>query len=187
MRELAPAWPPVATRVERDGVEPFRRAVDRGGQPGRPAADDDEVEHVARHRAEREPEVLGELARRRVAQHAGRRDHDGRVRRPEAHVGEQHVDVVVVLEVDPRVREARTGRRTRAAPSPRREYREPMIRTARAPSPARRSSRRATNAEKIVSARSGLLLMSRRNSAAGIARTRPGSTHAGGQGERVAR
>ena len=35
-------------RVERHGVEPLGRAVDRGGEAGRSGADDDEVEQVAR-------------------------------------------------------------------------------------------------------------------------------------------
>ena len=45
-------------RVERHRVEALGRAVDRRGQPGRPAAHDHEVERVAGRRLEREPEVL---------------------------------------------------------------------------------------------------------------------------------
>ena len=53
------------------------------------------------------------------------------------------------------------------------EYCEPTIRTARAPSPMRKRSRRAKKAEKIVSATSGLMAMTRRNSSTGMTRMRP--------------
>ena len=58
-------------RVERDGVEPLGGPVHRGGQAGGTAAHHDEVEHVPRRLAEREPEVFGELAR--ATDGAGRR------------------------------------------------------------------------------------------------------------------
>ena len=63
MRELAPAWPPIADGVERHRVEALRRAVHRGREPGRAGADHDEIEQVPGRGAEREAQVLGELAR----------------------------------------------------------------------------------------------------------------------------
>ena len=95
--------------VERERVESFRRAVHGRGQTRRPAADDDQVEHVPRHRTERQTEMIRELTRRRVAEHAGAADHDGCVRTAEPHVGEHDLDVVLVLDVDPRVREGGPG------------------------------------------------------------------------------
>ena len=58
---------------------------------------------------EGEAEVLGELARRRVAQHRGGGDDDGRVAGRRPMLGQQHVDVVGVLEVDPGVRQLDAG------------------------------------------------------------------------------
>ena len=43
-----PACPPTDTAFEHDGVEALGRAVHGGGQPGRPRADDHEVEDAAR-------------------------------------------------------------------------------------------------------------------------------------------
>ncbi len=48
-----------------------------------------------------------------------------------------------------------------------------MMRMALAPSPVRSRSRRATSVVKIGSARSGRVLISRRNSSGGMASTRP--------------
>ena len=102
--------PAGAHGVERDRVEALRCAVDRGSQARRPAADDDEVEQVARRRVERQTQMRGELARRRSAQHRVRGDDDGGVARAEPHAREQHVHVVRVLEVDPLVHEAAATR-----------------------------------------------------------------------------
>ena len=119
------------------------------------------------------------VGRRRIA--VGR-DHDRRVAGRSAHAGEQHVDVVGVLEVDPLVGEAASGPRTPAAPCASR-------RVARADDPQRgvaahrnaggRVGRRS--ARKIRSARSGFELIRRRNSGGGIASTRPGSADPRGQ------
>ena len=109
MRELAPAWPPIPTASMRDGVEPFRRAVHRGCKAGRPRPHHDQVEDVPGHRVEGEAEVLGELARRRPAQHRDRRDDGGDVVGPQPHPGQDDVGIVDVLEVDPGVRQVRPG------------------------------------------------------------------------------
>ena len=57
-----------------------------------------------------EPQMLGELARRRVAENPGRRDHDRGVAGAEALAGQQHPDVVCLFEVDPGVGQAIAGR-----------------------------------------------------------------------------
>ena len=48
MRELWPAWPPVARRSTSTVRRPSDGAVHRGAEAGRPAADDDEVVELRR-------------------------------------------------------------------------------------------------------------------------------------------
>ena len=101
--------------VQRDRAQALRRAVDRGGEPGRAAADDDQIEHVARGRVERQPEVLGERRRRGAAQGLRGGDHRRDVLRGEPHAREQLVDVLGVLDVDPCVSQMRVlGERAQA-------------------------------------------------------------------------
>ena len=73
MRELAPAWPPMATASSDTVSSPSDAPYTAAASPAGPAADDDEVEQCnPGGDVEREAEVLGELARRRAAQHRGR-------------------------------------------------------------------------------------------------------------------
>ena len=60
MRELIPAWPPNDCRSTTTVRKPLGRAVDGGGEPGWPGADDDEV--VVRELLVRlEADALGKL------------------------------------------------------------------------------------------------------------------------------
>ena len=102
MRELVAAWPPTATRVDGQRAQALRRGVHRGGQPGRPGADDDDV--VAALRAGRRrscPSCDGQVAGRRPLEHAARRDGDRQVGGRDAEAVEQHGDVGVGVGVDP--------------------------------------------------------------------------------------
>ena len=110
MRELAPACPPVDTASSDTVLSPSDAPYTAAASPAGTASHDHEIEHVVRHRLEREPEMLGELAGCRVAQHPGRGDHHWRVAWPEPHVREQHVDIALALDVDPRVGETRPSR-----------------------------------------------------------------------------
>ena len=109
MRELALAWPPAAAEssesVSRPSDAPYTAA-----EAGRSGADDNEVEDVAGDRVEGQAEMLGELARRGVAQRRDRgHDHPGNVAAAQPQVREQDVGIVHVLDVDPRVRQVRTS------------------------------------------------------------------------------
>jgi hypothetical protein len=94
-------------RVERDRAQALGGAVDRSGEPGRAAADDDEVEDVPGRRLERQPEVRREISRRRAPHRVGRRDHRRQIAALEREALEQRLRVVGLLDVDPRVREVR--------------------------------------------------------------------------------
>ena len=41
--ELVPAWPPIACYSQHDSAQALGGAIDKGGQPGRPGADDRQV------------------------------------------------------------------------------------------------------------------------------------------------
>ena len=99
-----------ADGIERHRLQALRCAVDGSGQPGRAGSHHDEVEEEAGRKVEREAEVLGELPGRGVAQHGCRRDDHRGVGRAQAHAGQQHADVLGILEVDPGVGQVRTGR-----------------------------------------------------------------------------
>jgi len=101
-----PAWP---DGVQADGVEAFRRAVHRRRQPRGAGSHDDEVEDPSRYRLVGKAEFRGEVRRGRMAQDGGRRHHDGRVNGSESHAVQHGVDVIGVVEVDPRVRQAGPG------------------------------------------------------------------------------
>ena len=69
------ALPGLAARrgaLDEHGPQPLRGAVDRGGEPGRAAADDHEVVEVE-HGARGEAEPVGELERGRALEHLRRR------------------------------------------------------------------------------------------------------------------
>ena len=95
--------------VDAQGSQPLGRAVDRGGQPGRAAADDDEVEAAVGQVADGQAEVLGQRTRRRPAQHRSRHDHDGKLGRGDAELAQQTFDGVVVVGVQPLVRDPAAG------------------------------------------------------------------------------
>ena len=84
-------------------------AVHCGGEPGRSAADDDEVEAAIGQVPDGQAEVLGEHAWGRPAQHRSRHDHDRELGRGHAGVAQQSVDRTVVVGVDPLVRDAGAG------------------------------------------------------------------------------
>ena len=136
MRDEVPAWPPVATESRLDGAETLRRAVDAGGEPGRPRPDDDEIARRLRAGAgSLQPDRARELGVVRVAQHGGPPDHHGRLLRGDAELSKERLGLRVQLEVDPPVGHAvarRKSRRRRVSG----ENREPTMR-----SPAPTSSR----------------------------------------------
>ncbi len=89
--------------VEQDGVQALGCPVHGGGQSGRAGPDDHQVEDRTGRCGERQPEVLGDDARRGVAQDRRRGDHDRQV-------GDARVDrpgqglPLRLLEVQPQVR-----------------------------------------------------------------------------------
>ena len=159
--------PPDSHRVEGHGVEAFGRPVHRRRQAGGARADHDEVEQGSGHGPEGETEVLGEFPGRGMAQYRRAGDDRRRIARAQPHAGENHVGVDRVLEVDPLVgemgprREGAQRHRVRGVPRPD----DPDGPSAVA---GAENCRRARNALKIRSARSGLALMSRRKSSSAV-------------------
>ena len=91
--------------LDDDRLQSFRGAVDRGRESGRPGADDGEVEHLGVVEALGEPEVVGHLRQRRIAQHAmARRDHHRQVGAAQREAVEKAARVGVVLGVEQAVR-----------------------------------------------------------------------------------
>ena len=78
MRLLVPAWPPGAHASATQRPQALGAAVDRGGQPGRAAAEHDEVEALAVDLGA-QPELARDLGGRGVAQHAVVADQDRRL------------------------------------------------------------------------------------------------------------
>ena len=98
--------------VDAQRSQPLGCAVDGGGEPGRAAADDDEVEAAVGQASDGQAEVLAEGAGRRPAQHRSRHDHHGQLGGGDADVAQQSVDGIVVVGVEPLVRDAKCGRGT---------------------------------------------------------------------------
>ena len=93
---------PGGRALEHDGRESLRRAVDRGGEPARPASDDDEIVDRVLERP-LDADLFGELLVGRVAQEqAAAPGDDGSVGRCQAEVLQHLVDRGIGLEVDER-------------------------------------------------------------------------------------
>ena len=101
-----PPWPDC---VQADGVEALRRTVHRRCEARGAGSHNDEVEHPSRYRLVGEAEFRGEVRRGRMAEDGGRRHDDGRVDGSEPHAVQHGVDVVGVVEVDPRVAQPGPG------------------------------------------------------------------------------
>ncbi len=93
--------------VQGDGSQTLRGPIHRGGEPGRSAADDHQVEDVAGYRMVGQPEMLRERRRGGTAQDVRGGDHRGDVLRFQPQAREQRVDVLGVLDVDPCVGQMR--------------------------------------------------------------------------------
>ena len=95
--------------VDAQGSEPLGGAVDGGGQSGRAAADDDEVEATLGQVADGQAEVLGQRARRRPTQHRSQHDHNGELGGGDADLAQEAVHGGVVVGVQPFVRDPDAG------------------------------------------------------------------------------
>ena len=111
-------------RIQHDGGQALRGAVDGGGQPGRAGADDDQVAgDRARARVE-QADAAGQLGVARVAQHLlPPPDHHRRVLGLDTQLAEQLLGLLVPLQVDPAVRQEVAGGELQQPPGVGREAR----------------------------------------------------------------
>jgi len=93
-------------RVDRQGLQPFGGAVDRGGQAGRARADDEQVAGRVRWDRGAQPDRLSQLGVRGFAQHlVAAPDHHLGLLRLDAEAAYELVRLGVGLQVDPPVRQ----------------------------------------------------------------------------------
>ena len=103
------AGPRLATdgdHLDDDRAQSLRRAVHRRREPGRTSAHHDQVEATVRQLSDRQPEVVGQNARRRAAQDGARGDHDRQVAWGDIEFPQKALDVGVGVRVQPLVRDA---------------------------------------------------------------------------------
>ena len=102
-----PRLPADTDTVHQQRLQALGRAVDGSGEPGGAGTDDHDVEQFEARRFVHEPEVGGQLADGRVAEHGDPRHDDRRVGRTDTEAGEEFTDTVgvIAVEVDPLVRE----------------------------------------------------------------------------------
>ena len=166
-----------ADRDHLDAQRPqsLRRSVHRGREPGRTAADHDQVEAALGNAAERQPEVLGQVAGGRPAQHRPGGDHDRQFDRRNAELA-QHRPRRQRPDRGRPIREGcGCGQGTPGLRSDSGENRDPTTRRVEA-APRNSTDRRARNAARIMSPNAGCVAITRRSAALGTTMTSPGST-----------
>ena len=91
--------------LDDENIEPLGRGVDRGSEPARPRADDEQIADVRRALRTAQAEAVGDLLVGRVLEHLlATADDDGHIAHADVKAVEQRLDVLVAIDIDVRVR-----------------------------------------------------------------------------------